>query len=99
MLLLSTGGAHEKPYAVDSVYYGQRVAWWATELGLDGVDFDLENAEVGAWSRGLGAPRACGVRINALPRSDPVAPPSGTLRRFHVQGCQLNWRSTRALVD
>ena len=61
VLLLSVGGANDMPYDSDPVYYGQRAAWWANELSLDGVDFDLENVEVGAWQRSSAVPAACGA--------------------------------------
>lgn len=47
VLLLSVGGAGDASYGLDPVYYGQRAAWYANLLDLDGVDFDLENVNVG----------------------------------------------------
>lgn len=44
---LSLGGAEERPYAMDPDEYGRASADWANAQHLDGVDFDLENVNVG----------------------------------------------------
>lgn len=43
VVLVSLGGSTDSPFGQDAVAVGNRVATWAKNNYLDGVDFDLEN--------------------------------------------------------
>jgi chitinase len=46
-MLISVGGATDSPYNQDPWNVGSEAAQWAIKYQLDGVDFDLENIDVG----------------------------------------------------
>ncbi len=47
VVLVSLGGSTDHPYDQDPTQLGQRVAQWALDQQLDGVDFDLESIQPG----------------------------------------------------
>jgi len=47
VVLVSFGGATDSPFGHDANQLGQKVAQWAKDNYLDGVDFDLENFDSG----------------------------------------------------
>lgn len=51
MVMVAQGGATDSPYSNNASELGTRVAQWAVDNNLDGVDFDLENLGPGfvAW--------------------------------------------------
>jgi len=54
IVLVSGGGSTDAPYAVTSgSEYGSRIAAWAHQNHLDGVDFDMENFGPGLQAPGL----------------------------------------------
>eukprot|EP01087_Luapelamoeba_hula_P009078 TRINITY_DN231_c1_g1_i1.p1 TRINITY_DN231_c1_g1~~TRINITY_DN231_c1_g1_i1.p1 ORF type:complete len:321 (+),score=53.23 TRINITY_DN231_c1_g1_i1:182-1144(+) len=58
-VMVSAGGSTESPYGQVSGYgYGQRVAQWAVDNNLDGVDFDMENLRPGFIAPGLSSAAA-----------------------------------------
>lgn len=55
VVLVSMGGSTDTPFSKDANSLGQQVAKWAKDNYLDGVDFDLENFDVGFRAGGLSA--------------------------------------------
>jgi chitinase len=54
LVMVSAGGATVSPYTqISGSDYGQRVAEWALQNNLDGVDFDMENFQAGLVAPGL----------------------------------------------
>ncbi len=47
VIMVAVGGSTETPYAGDASAYGTQAAIWAQNNHLDGLDFDLENLNVG----------------------------------------------------
>jgi V8-like Glu-specific endopeptidase/chitinase len=55
-VMVAAGGSTVSPYSqISGSDYGQRVAQWALQNNLDGVDFDMENFDTGLVAPGLSA--------------------------------------------
>ena len=65
--MVSIGGADEKPYSLDPGWYGSNCAAFANQNYLDGVDFDLENLNIGVSAT------SCRRRVAQMRRPHPNA--------------------------